>query len=94
MIVDEHPVLLVDSTSLPHNILFGANFLNKCSITLDYENSLVQWMEYTIPLHDTLEFFPYSYYTLLFMPLELESEHNLFGNTFADTYATCILDAK
>ncbi len=31
--------------------------LTNGSITLDYENHQVQWMEYTIPLHDALEFF-------------------------------------
>ncbi len=58
MIVDKHPTLMVDSKSLCYNIIFGVNFLNKCRITLDYENNLVQWMEYTIPLRDALEFFP------------------------------------
>ncbi len=58
MIVDEHPALIVDSTSHCNNIIFGANFLNKCGITLDYENNLIQWMEYIIPLHNASEFFP------------------------------------
>ncbi len=67
MIVDKHPALIDDSTSLCYDIVFGANFLNKCGITLDYENNLVQWMEYTIPLCDSSEFFPIAitllYYT-------------------------------
>ncbi len=58
MIVDQHPALIIDSMSLCYNIIFGANFLDKCGMTLDYDNNLVQWMEYTIPLHDALEFFP------------------------------------
>ncbi len=94
MIVDKHPALIVDSMSLCYNIIFGANFLNKCGITLNYENHQVQWMEYTIPLHHALEFFSYSYYTSLLTPIELESEHDLIGNPFANTFATRILDAK
>ncbi len=58
MIVDKHTALIVDSTSLCYNIIFGADFLDNCSITLDYENHQVQWMEYTIPLRDALEFVP------------------------------------
>ncbi len=85
MIVDQHPALIIDSMSLHYDIIFGANFLDKCNITLDYENHQVQWIEYTIPLWDSSEFFPYSYYTSLLTPLELESEHDLIGNPFADT---------
>ncbi len=49
MIVDKHPALSVDSTSLCYDIIFGAD--------LEYENNLVQWMEYTNPLHNALDFF-------------------------------------
>ncbi len=45
MVVDNHPALIVDSTSLCYVIIFGAVFLDKCSITLDYEHNLVWWME-------------------------------------------------
>ncbi len=58
MIVDERPALIIDSTNLHYDIIFGSNFLDKCGITLDYENHLVQWMEYNIPLRDAMEFFP------------------------------------
>ncbi len=57
MVVDEHPVLVVDSTSLNYDIIFGANFLDKFGITLDYDNDLGCWMEYTIPLCNTNDFF-------------------------------------
>ncbi len=58
IIVNKHPTLIVDSMSLCYDIFFGADFLDKCSITLDYESHKVQSMEYTIPLQDTLDFFP------------------------------------
>ncbi len=51
-------------------------------------------MEYIIPLHGTLEFFSYSYYTSLLTLLELESENNQIDNPFANTFATPILDPK
>ncbi len=38
--------------------------------------------------------FSFSYYTSLFTPLELESEQDLIVNPVANTFATCILDAK
>ncbi len=52
MIVDKHPVLIVDSANLCYDIIFGSNFLDKCGITLNYENHQVQCVEYTIPLCD------------------------------------------
>ncbi len=58
IIVDTHPAFIVDSTSLCYDIIFGADFLDKCGVTLDYDNSIVRWMEYTIPLCHALEFFP------------------------------------
>ncbi len=72
MIVDKQTALIVDSTNLCYDIIFGSNFLNKCCIMLDYENHQVKWMEYTIPLRDASEFFPYKYYTSLLTPLDLE----------------------
>ncbi len=58
IIVDTHPALTVDSTSLHYDIIFDADFLDKCRVTLDYDNSIIRWMEYTIPLSNALEFFP------------------------------------
>ncbi len=37
MDVNEHPVLIIDSTNLHYDIIFGADFLKKCGITLDYD---------------------------------------------------------
>ncbi len=90
MIVDQHPALIVDSMSLCYNIIFGADFLDKCVITLDYKNNLVQWMEYNILLLDASEFFSYNYYTSLLTPIELNSEQDFFSNAFSEH----ILDAK
>ncbi len=42
MIVDQHPAQIVDSRSLHYDIIFGADFLDKCRITLDYDTNLVQ----------------------------------------------------
>ncbi len=58
VVVDEHPTLIVDFMSLHYDIIFGANFLDKYSIILDYNSNLVHWMEYYIPLHNASEFFP------------------------------------
>ncbi len=57
MVVDEHPALIVASTNLCYDIIFGADFLDKCGITLDYNANQVCWMEHTIPLCDTVDFF-------------------------------------
>ncbi len=57
MVVDEHPAHIVDSTNLQYDIIFGADFLDKCIITIDYNSNQVCWMEYNIPLHETVEFF-------------------------------------
>ncbi len=41
MVINKHPVLIVDSTSLHYNSIFGAEFLDKCGITLEYDNNFV-----------------------------------------------------
>ncbi len=56
MIINEHPVLFVDSTSLCYNIIFSMDFLDEYGITLKYDNNLVQWMEDNTPLCNTTEF--------------------------------------
>ncbi len=38
IVIDNHLALIVDSMNLQYDIIFGANFLNKCGITLDYDN--------------------------------------------------------
>ncbi len=48
MIIDKHPVLIVDTMSLCSDIIFGTDFLDKWGITLDYVNNQVQWMECSI----------------------------------------------
>ncbi len=61
IVIDKHPALIVDSTSLCYDIIFGAYFFDKCDITLNYENHQVQWMEYTIPLRNASKFFSSNY---------------------------------
>ncbi len=94
IVIDENPALIVDSTNLCYDIIFGANFLDKCGITLDYENHQVQWMEYTIPLYNASKFFLSNYYTSILAPPELESEHDFIDNPVVDTFATRILDVE
>ncbi len=57
MVVNEYLALVVNFMSLCYDIIFGANFLDKCGITLDSDNNLVHWMEYNIPLCNATEFF-------------------------------------
>ncbi len=57
MLVDEYPALVVKSKNLQYDIIFGANFLDKCKIQLDYDNNVVCWMKYNIPLCNTAGFF-------------------------------------
>ncbi len=45
MVVNKHPVLVFNSTSLLYGIIFAADFLDKCGIILDHDNNLVHWME-------------------------------------------------
>ncbi len=94
IVIDKHPALIVDSMNLRYSIILGANFLDKCGITLYYENHQVLWLEYTIPLQNASEFFSFAYYTSILSPLELEFENDLTGNQIVDSFATCILDAK
>ncbi len=92
--IDKHPALIVDSTNLRYDIIFGSDFLYKCGITLDYENRQVQWLEYTILLRNATEFFSFTYYYTILSPLEFEFETDLIGNQIVDSFATRILDAK
>ncbi len=94
IVIDKHPALIIDSMNLHYNIIFGADSLDKCNITLNYENHQLQWMEYTIPLRNASKFFLFNYYTSILAPLELESEHNFIGNPVVDTFAMQILDTK
>ncbi len=70
MIIAKHPMHIIDSTSLWYKIIFGADFLDKCRISFDYENNIVWWMEY-IPFCNTAELFLYSYYSCLFTTIEI-----------------------
>ncbi len=74
MIVDNHPELVVDSTSLHFDGIFG-----------EYDNNLVRWMDYTVPLCNTTDFF-HTVTTLI-------SLHQLSPN-LKTSFATHILDAK
>ncbi len=94
IVIDKHPALNVQSMNLRYDIIFGADFLDKCGITLDYDTHHVQWLEYTIPLQNALDFFSYTYCTSVLSPLELEFESNFMSNQIIDSFETCILDAK
>ncbi len=80
MAIDGHPVLVDDFTSLLYDINFRADFLDKCRFHWDYDNNLVYWMKYDIPLCDTAGFFSYSYYSSLFTPIDIALEDNCLGN--------------
>ncbi len=56
-VIHEHPVLIVDSNILQYDIIFGANFLDKCGFHLDCDQNLIHWMECYIPLYDTSKLF-------------------------------------
>ena len=45
IVIDNNPALIVDSTNLQYDIIFGAEFLDKCIITIDYNSNQVCWME-------------------------------------------------
>ncbi len=36
MVINEHPVHLVDSNILQHEVIFGDDFVDKCGFQLDY----------------------------------------------------------
>ncbi len=57
MVIDEHPVLIHDSTSLWYDIILGADFLDTCGLHFDYDNNLVHWMEFDITLYNVTDFF-------------------------------------
>ncbi len=94
IVIDKHPALVVDSMNLCYDIIFGANFIDKCGITLDYENHQVQWMECTIHFCDASKFFSLNYYHSILAPLELEAENNFTDIPVVNTFAMHILDAK
>ncbi len=73
MVIDELPVLIVDSTILGYDIIFGADFLDKCSFHLDHDKNLVHWIEYDITLHDTTE----KILTVLFLSIHTKMKLNL-----------------
>ncbi len=94
MVVNEYPVLIVDSMNLHYDIILRVHFLDKCGFHLDYDNNLVQWIEYDIPLCNTTEFFSFRYYSSLLTPIDIDFEDNCPGDAYVDSFATCILDAK
>ncbi len=94
LVIDEHPVLIVDSNSLQYNVTFGVDFLDKWVFHLDYNHNLVQWMEFNAIFCDTSKIFSYNYYTSSFTPLDLEQKNDYLVEDYIKLYATCILDAK
>ncbi len=46
IVINEHFALIVDSNSIKYNIIFVADFLNKCSFHLDNDHIFVGWTEY------------------------------------------------
>ncbi len=94
MVIDNHPALVISSETMHYDIIFGANFLDKCGFHLDYNANQVKWMEYDIPVHEAKTFFAHSFYTLLFTPLDMGHEDKFFGESPIKSYATNILDTK
>ena len=94
MVVDNHPALIVSSDTMQYDIIFGADFLDKCGFQLDYDTNQVKWMECDIPLRDAKDFFAHSFYSSLFTPLDMDHEDEVLGPDIVDSYATRILDAK
>ncbi len=94
MIINKHLALIVDSTSLCYAIIFGADFLDKCRITLNYDKNLVCWMEYDIPLFHFATPLSFFIHLLFLTPIEITFEEDCLGNTYVDSFATHILDAK
>ncbi len=41
IVIDKHPALIVDSMNLRYDIILGADFLDKCGITLNYKNNQI-----------------------------------------------------
>ncbi len=51
-------------------------------------------MEYNLPLCNTTEVFSYSYYFSLFTLMDIDFEDDCLSNTYANSFATYMLDAK
>ncbi len=58
MAINEHIVLIVDSSSLQYNIIVGAGFLDKCGFHLNYDQNIVCWIEYDVPFCNTSDISP------------------------------------
>ncbi len=82
MIVDKHPALIVDSTSLCYNIIFWCWFpwQMRHHTRLWKSPSEMDGIHYSSL--QCFEMFSYSYHTSLLTPLELESENNQIGSPF------------
>ena len=92
--IDKHPALIVDGDGLRYDVIFGADFLDKLGFIFDYDNHVVTWMGHELPLRDIHQFFSTSYFHELFLPLEIDQENDHIGETYMDSYATRIMDAK
>ncbi len=90
MVVDEHLLLIVDSTILWCDIIFWADFLDRCIFHLEHD---IYWMEYDIPLNNTAKFVnivTIPHYSLI----DIDLEDDCLGDVYIDSVATCILDVK
>ncbi len=73
---------------------FGANFLNKCGFTTNYNDNVLQWVDHKIPLKDPNEIFDNHMFIDLNEKICQTDEDNMFNQVIVDSYAACILDGK
>ncbi len=50
MAINANAALIVDSTALCYDIIFGADLLDICCFHLDYKHNIVCWMEHKLSL--------------------------------------------
>lgn len=77
-----------------YNIIFWTNFSDKFGFTINYNETILQWVDHEISLKDPNEFFGNNMIVELNYKICQVKDVNMFDQKRFDSHAVHILDAK
>lgn len=91
--VDGQKAFVFDRQDCRYDMIIGRDFLHKVGMKIDYQDSVVSWFGNQIPLRNPRDFRD-SDYAVLAECFMIQTEDELFGEDWMESYVTKILDAK
>ena len=91
--IDSQNALVFDGKSR-YDIIFGADFLTKIGMKIDYANKSMDWFENSIAMREPFNLKKEDYLQMA-DSLEIQADDEFFGDDYLDSYlAAPIMDAK